>query len=649
MPEIDALKSASREKLLHALYEAAELEQNLMCTYLYAAFSLRDGEAEGLSGAEAEAVERWRRVILDVAIDEMSHLVAVWNITAALGGAPRFGRTNFPLAPGYLPAGISVKLAPFGAAVLQHFIFLERPEGSGEADGDGFATLNGSTRTPIAPRLTPAAFDYATIGSFYQAIESGLRALVAERGEEAVFCGDPALQLSPDETTLAGATPISSLDAALAALAEIVVEGEGAPSDRANSHFQRFLGVREELRAFTAENPSFAPAHPAAVNPVLRKPPEAAGRVWLEDADAVAAVDLANAIYALSLRLLAGAYGLVSPSSDKSLYVGCAIGLMHALGAIAERAARLPAGPSNPHCHAGVSFTALREAAALPQGVSARQIYVERMDELSAVAAALDPADPRCAHAARILEKQADRLRTAPGPVRAANEPASRPSDQAASSAGPVQTDAQDPADGREVTVYFDGTRCIHARVCVTQAPATFLANVEGPWIVADATDAEQLCGVIRQCPSGALSYARRGGAAEPVPPVNLVTLRENGPYTVRADLQLAGEKIGVRATLCRCGASKNKPYCDKSHDHVGFVATGEPPSIDTRKLADRGGVLAIEPEDDGPLHVTGNLEILSGTGRTIACVPKARLCRCGGSANKPFCDGTHRRIGFRT
>jgi CDGSH-type Zn-finger protein/uncharacterized Fe-S cluster protein YjdI len=649
MPEIDALKSASREKLLHALYEAAELEQNLMCTYLYAAFSLRDGEAEGLSGAEAETVERWRRVMLEVAIDEMSHLVAVWNITSALGGAPRFGRTNFPLAPGYLPAGISVKLAPFGAAVLQHFIFLERPEDSDEPDGDGFATLNGPTRTPIAPRLTPAAFDYATIGSFYQAIEAGLRALVAERGEEAVFCGDAALQLSPDETTLAGATPISSLDAALAALAEIVVEGEGAPSDRANSHFQRFLGVREELRAFTAENPRFAPAHPAAINPVLRKPPEAAGRVWLEDADAVAAVDLANAIYALSLRLLAGAYGLASPSSEKSLYVDCAIGLMHALGAIAERAARLPAGPSNPHCHAGVSFTALREAAALPQGASARQIYVERMEELSAVAAALDPADPRCARAARILEKQAERLRTAPGPVRAANEPASRPSDQAASSVGPVQTDAQDPADGREVTVYFDGTRCIHARVCVTQAPATFLANVEGPWIVADATDAEQLCGVIRQCPSGALSYARRGGAAEPVPPVNLVTLRENGPYTLRADLQLAGEKIGVRATLCRCGASKNKPYCDKSHDHVGFVATGEPASLDTPKLADRGGVLAIEPEDDGPLHVTGNLEILSGTGRAIACVRKTRLCRCGGSANKPFCDGTHRRIGFRT
>src|SRR5688572_19907534 len=128
----------SRAHLIHALYEAAELEHNLMCTYLYAAFSLKSGEEEGLSRIEAEAVARWRRTILEVAIDEMGHLTAVWNITAALGGAPRFGRGNFPLDPGALPAGVVVKLAPFSAAVLQHFIHLERPEGSSEPDGAGF-------------------------------------------------------------------------------------------------------------------------------------------------------------------------------------------------------------------------------------------------------------------------------------------------------------------------------------------------------------------------------------------------------------------------------------------------------------------------------------------------------------------------------
>ncbi len=59
----------SREQLLHMLYEAAELEHNLMCTYLYAAFSLRDGVEEGLTPQEAAAVSEWRRAILGVSID----------------------------------------------------------------------------------------------------------------------------------------------------------------------------------------------------------------------------------------------------------------------------------------------------------------------------------------------------------------------------------------------------------------------------------------------------------------------------------------------------------------------------------------------------------------------------------------------------
>lgn len=644
---MDGRTAVSREKILHALYEAAELEQNLMCTYLYAAFSLKDGEGEGLSASEAEAVARWRRAILDVAIDEMSHLVAVWNITAALGGAPRFGRTNFPLDPGYLPAGITVKLAPFGEAVIQHFVFLERPETSDEPDGDGFAITNPSSRTPVAPRLTPAAYDYATIGIFYQTIEADLRALVEAIGEDAVFCGDPALQLSQAEVTLAGARPVTNLESALAALCEIVVEGEGAPSDHDNSHFQRFVGVRAELRQFAAANPDFAPAHPAAVNPVLRKPPRPEGRVWLEDADAVATVDLANAIYALALRLLAGGYAIARPNPDKALYIGSAIGLMHALTAVAERAARLPAGPSNPGCNAGISFTALREAASLPAGASARRLYLERIEELRAVAEAMDPADPRCARAARILQKQAARLRDAPiGEVAPATAPAAVPPP-----AAPPTTSVEgvDRAEGKDIAVMFDGKRCIHARFCVTQGPATFLANVDGPWIIPDATDVEYLCGTIRQCPSGALTYERRDGHAEPAPPVNLVTLRENGPYAVRADLALDGEKAGFRATLCRCGASKNKPFCDKSHKYIGFVATGEPESRKSPKLAVRDGPLAIEPELDGPLQVRGNLEILSGTGRTVVAVETARLCRCGASKTKPFCDESHRKIGFRS
>src|SRR5262245_47666899 len=85
---VAAPRLADREAVLHALYEAAELEHNLMCTYLYAAFSLRGGADDGLAPDEAEAVGRWRQALFEVAIEEMVHLTAVWNITSALGGSP---------------------------------------------------------------------------------------------------------------------------------------------------------------------------------------------------------------------------------------------------------------------------------------------------------------------------------------------------------------------------------------------------------------------------------------------------------------------------------------------------------------------------------------------------------------------------------
>jgi len=71
IPAPAAAREISRESLVHQLYEAAELEHNLMCTYLYAAFSLKTSADDGLSAAEAEATNRWRRDILKVAVEEM--------------------------------------------------------------------------------------------------------------------------------------------------------------------------------------------------------------------------------------------------------------------------------------------------------------------------------------------------------------------------------------------------------------------------------------------------------------------------------------------------------------------------------------------------------------------------------------------------
>jgi CDGSH-type Zn-finger protein/uncharacterized Fe-S cluster protein YjdI len=203
---------------------------------------------------------------------------------------------------------------------------------------------------------------------------------------------------------------------------------------------------------------------------------------------------------------------------------------------------------------------------------------------------------------------------------------------------------------GKHTLIRFEAKKCIHSRSCVLSHPDVFVPNVVGEWIHPDATSPEQVEVVALGCPSGAIQYERvDGGEQEPAPIVNVVRVRENGPLAVNAALELDGKLVGFRATLCRCGLSKNKPYCDTSHVAGGFAATGEPATRDSEPLAARAGTLTVTASKDGPLQVAGNIEIVSGTGRTLNRTTKTALCRCGQSSNKPYCDGTHRKIGFKS
>ncbi|MFO0745405.1 MAG: CDGSH iron-sulfur domain-containing protein [Myxococcota bacterium] len=201
------------------------------------------------------------------------------------------------------------------------------------------------------------------------------------------------------------------------------------------------------------------------------------------------------------------------------------------------------------------------------------------------------------------------------------------------------------------------------------ETPTVFLANVVGPWLHPETERAETIIAVAHRCPSGAITYRRKdGGPDEAAPPVNVLRVRENGPLALSADLLLdlpdavpdaaaaaathdapsAPRSIGFRATLCRCGQSQNKPFCDGAHNAARFVASGEPATQPSEPLARRDGPLVVRPTRNGPLHVRGNLELCTGTGRTVTRTTEAWLCRCGGSANKPFCDGTHAKNGFQ-
>jgi CDGSH-type Zn-finger protein/uncharacterized Fe-S cluster protein YjdI len=203
---------------------------------------------------------------------------------------------------------------------------------------------------------------------------------------------------------------------------------------------------------------------------------------------------------------------------------------------------------------------------------------------------------------------------------------------------------------GERIVIRADGKRCIHSRYCVLGRPDVFVPNVQGPWIRPDASGADTIAAQIAMCPSGALTYERiDDGTQERPPGVNSVRVLENGPLVFHAELDIAGDTSRYRATLCRCGLSKNKPYCDHSHAQGGFKASGQPEGKQSEPLAVKNGPVKVTPQKNGSLMIEGALEICASDGGTISRGVKQWLCRCGQSGSKPFCDGTHKRVGFTT
>lgn len=129
-----------------------------------------------------------------------------------------------------------------------------------------------------------------------------------------------------------------------------------------------------------------------------------------------------------------------------------------------------------------------------------------------------------------------------------------------------------------DITVYYNARLCIHAAECVRGLPQVFDTSKK-PWIEPSNANAEAIAEVIHRCPSGALRYERLDGSPnEPIPNEVRGTFAENGPLYLRGNLKLEdteGKVIyeGTRVALCRCGASSNKPFCDRSHQEIGFQA----------------------------------------------------------------------------
>ena len=391
-----AIVVEDRKELTYLLCQAAELEHGLMCEYLYAAFSLKGIVGPGLRGDQHAAVERWRQLIFAIADEEMLHWAMVQNLLTAVGSAPYVSRPHMPhQAKGYPPGG-QVRLFAFGEAALQHFVYLERPEGMEGADAEGFEPA-GPPPPPVRPEeVIPRGQDFATVGHLYRSIERGFAHLADKLGDDRLFIG-PAFQQA-DETTFGwpDLQPITDLPGANRAIERIVEQGEGARGDWANAHYGRFLAVLNEYRAMRKADPGFEPAHPvaaAATRGVEGIEPD----VYITDPTTGGCSDLFNATYELVLQMIARyfAFGHETPG-QRQVLANAAVGLMFgAIKPLGLLLARLPVGPGHPDATAGANFQLpYRSSFLLPHRRSAWLRFAERLDELSGFAASLHPPTP---------------------------------------------------------------------------------------------------------------------------------------------------------------------------------------------------------------------------------------------------------------
>lgn len=565
---------ATIDDLREHLQWAIELEHATLPPYLCALYSL-DPERN------AEAAE----AVAGVFIEEMLHLALAANLLNAVGGRPRLDTPRMlPPHPRRLPHGdrsLELSLLPFGAEALDMFLRLERPAPPGApVEGDG----------------------YETIGQFYAAIEDGLRHLCDTLGEQAVFRGDPARQVHAGHFrhTAGRLIAVHDLASALAALEEIVEEGEGTsrgevwdgdrsvhhPDRDEVAHYYRFQELRTGRRYRRGDTPESGPTgekirvDPAGVHPMRRDPrvddhaPGSAIRMAQEEFDHT---------YCAVLHLLEQAFD----GSPRMLAV--ATGTMYGLRAQAQALMRMPDGEGTT---AGPTFAYVPPERRRWSAGEGRRIVV-LPDGPYLVYGGVPLRRKR-----KIVSAEDHALTWQTGEALAAEDT------YALCRCG--RSGAKPFCDGTHAVIGFDGTEsagvrpygelqhvhdgvgisaqrvgelCIHAAFCIgrTRPIAAMLADAE------DGDVRSDIMGRIDHCPSGSYSYAlRRGGE------------------TIEPDLPQA---------------------------------------------------ISVLEEEDGlasALWVTGGVPVQRADGRPLETRNRMTLCRCGHSAGKPLCDGTHRKIDFR-
>jgi Ferritin-like len=384
---------STRSDLLRLLTEACELEHGLACSYLYAAFSLRQESSEGLPWEKISKTRQWAGQIYFVAGQEMMHLSQVWNLLTAAGGTPYYLRPNFPQRSPYYPLHQRLALEPFGAAALERFIRYETP------------------LPLLETEVVAAGDDFHSIGELYQQIEEAFVELPNS------IVGDPRRQVGAELVDFPDLVRVVDLPSAQAAIQQLTHQGEGNKTDREDCHFGIFRRIQKEYRAvFTDHDTASGPARAVMSNPVV-EPSQSYGAPDarpITGSTARKTAALFDSLYSLMLRMLGHAFTGVGSDAERRTIAQMAIAMMvSVMRPVGQAVMMLPADDKAAGLSAGPAFGLLRHVALPPDAGVALIVIRERLSELGQAAARLAShvdAPRRLADAAVRLQELSARL-----------------------------------------------------------------------------------------------------------------------------------------------------------------------------------------------------------------------------------------------
>ncbi|WP_198347806.1 ferritin-like domain-containing protein [Nocardia terrae] len=663
-----------REALIYMLCQAAELEHGIMCQYLFAAFSLKTSAEEGLEADELEKVTRWRKLVSHVATQEMLHLSLVHNLLSAIGAAPHMARPNLPLPAAHYPAGVQLALLPFGEQSLRHFMFLERPEGMDLDDAEGIQSLGRAAAHMEQGEIVPRLQDFATVGHLYRSIERGIEHLAEKYGERWLFVGPHRAQATQKHFRWPELVAVTDVASAKLAIDTILEQGEGARGDWRDAHFGQFVKILDEYEQCLRDNPDFDPVRPVlAAN--VRAPERDIPVPLISDPDTARVTDLFNVGYEILLQIFERFFAHTEESDAQLRTLADAtVALMFSvIRPLGELITTLPAGPDHPGKTVGPSFELFYETDYLmPHREAAWTLLAERLGEavtltddiradVPAVGEQLVPIAKAFADIQSTLTAHFPSWNAHARPEILGLDPA-------------VQTAARQRADefAARVAGIDAGTEpadLFAAAYALTRhpAPAGVIPRL------ADSVLRPLSEAVVRQGlgpagasspPSGSTATPRATAAAQTAGagPQNFAAAAESVASTgsaaaaaIHAPATESGlaerlQELAVAATRLR-GRSDLLELVEAAAALQDLACAVLPVSERAGLRAEFAGLQAefaasIRTAKNGPYLVT-NVAIVDHLGLPVEVGPTVALCRCGASALKPLCDGSHARIGF--